>query len=442
MCSLAVIEKKDGVSAGKPFGFVSSVFYSAIATVTRAASGLIISKAVATAIGPAGLATVGQFQNFASIFTTFSTAGVSTGVVRYVAEFREDSERRRSVIGTAFWAMLFSTGSIAILIALLRKQLAFWILENRSYGGLLATFAATLCLTFLSQLILSILNGYKEIGRLTFLNITGSVLGAVFTFFLATRYGVTGALYSLVLTPVAVFILTAGWAFGGHWIALREFTRKFNSSQFSSLMHYTVMALVSAVAVPVSLILVRTYLTRIFSAEAAGYWQAVWRISDTYLMVVTTAMSIYYLPRLAELKDEGRLQREIFHVSSIAMPVVIASAACIYLLRDFILRILFASTFFPARDLFALQLVGDCLKIASWILSYLMVARAMTRLFIITEVVFDGLYFLFTVGLTRVFHLRGVTYAFALTYLLYLIVMIVVFRRTLFRRHAGEEIAE
>ena len=76
------------------------------------------------------------------------------------------------------------------------------------------------------------------------------------------------------------------------------------------------------------------------------------------------------------------------------------------------------------RELFPWQLAGDVVKIASWLLSYIMLAKAMTRLFIITElisgVVFAGL----AVLCVDEYGLTGVSMAYLLTYIFYGLAMV------------------
>lgn len=79
-------------------------------------------------------------------------------------------------------------------------------------------------------------------------------------------------------------------------------------------------------------------------------------------------------------------------------------------------------------ELFKWQLIGDVIKIASWLLGYLMLAKAMTKVFVITEIIFGIIFALLSVIFLNSFGLVGVTYAFALNYTLYLIVMSFIFR--------------
>ena len=53
-------------------------------------SGLVINKIIAIYIGPAGIALIGQFQNFMGIITTIGNGAINSGVTKYVAEYHED----------------------------------------------------------------------------------------------------------------------------------------------------------------------------------------------------------------------------------------------------------------------------------------------------------------------------------------------------------------
>ena len=83
------------------------------------------------------------------------------------------------------------------------------------------------------------------------------------------------------------------------------------------------------------------------------------------------------------------------------------------------------------ENLFFWQLAGDFFKITSWLLAFLMVAKAMTMWFITTEVgfslIFVGLGFLFMQWNGVV----GITQAYLVNYILYLAMMVYIFRNLL-----------
>lgn len=148
-----------------------------------------------------------------------------------------------------------------------------------------------------------------------------------------------------------------------------------------------------------------------------------------YLMLVTTSLSVYYLPRLSEIQDNLELKKEILNGYKIIMPIVIALALAIYVLREFVVYIAFSDKFLPMLELFKWQLIGDVIKIASWLLGYLMLAKAMTKVFIYTEIGFSVLFVLLSIVFIDSFGLVGITYAFSVNYFLYLIMMILIFRK-------------
>ena len=149
-------------------------------------------------------------------------------------------------------------------------------------------------------------------------------------------------------------------------------------------------------------------------------------------MLVTTTLSLYYLPKLSELKDSAEIKKEILQGYKIILPLAALCGITIYLLRDLIIEILFASNFAPMRELFAWQMIGDTLKIGSWILAYLMLGKAMVKLFICTEVIFAANFYLLSLVLTGVMGLEGVATAYSINYALYWFVLAVLLRAKFF----------
>jgi len=82
----------------------------------------------------------------------------------------------------------------------------------------------------------------------------------------------------------------------------------------------------------------------------------------------------------------------------------------------------------PMRELFLYQLIGDVIKITSWLLGYIMVAKAMTRLFVISEVIFVFSFVGLGVLFIKIFGLIGITIAFMVNYLLYMIFLLFALR--------------
>jgi PST family polysaccharide transporter len=136
-------------------------------------------------------------------------------------------------------------------------------------------------------------------------------------------------------------------------------------------------------------------------------------------MLVTTTLSLYYLPRIAEIHSAPELKKEIIKIYCVVMPIVTVGALTIFLLKDFIILSLFTLDFLPIRELFPWQLAGDVIKIGSCVFAYIMLGRAMVKTFLITEIATGISFCLLSWIFVTKFGLIGVSMAYAINYSLY-----------------------
>lgn len=404
---------------------IKTSLLNGIAVVIKMLTMLGLNKILAIYVGPAGYAAIGNFQNAAQMITTFASGAINTGVVKYTAEYHDDEEKQRQVWRTAGTIAVLGSVITGIGVAVFSKQIAQWFLQDESYNTVFIWFSVTLVFFIFNTLLLAILNGKKEIHRYIIANIAGSLFALAVTSVLTVQFGLHGALTALAIHPSFAFIITLYLCYKADWFKFSYLFGRLDKQVVLNLSKYTAMALTSAACVPVSHILIRTHLADTLGMDAAGYWEAMWRLSAAYLMLVTTTLSLYYLPKLSELKDPKEIKAEILQGYKIILPVAAACGLVIYLLRDFIIGVLFTSDFIPMRDLFAWQMVGDTLKIGSWILAYLMLGKAMTKLFISTEIIFAASFYGLTVMFTNLYGLEGVTIAHAVNYAVYWAMMAV-----------------
>jgi O-antigen/teichoic acid export membrane protein len=404
-------------------------FYSFIATVVKILSAIIINKAVAVFIGPAGLALIGQYQNFSQLAMTAAKGGINSGVTKYAAEYGTEDKRLPLLFSTAARISLFCSVIISISLIFLSPWLSLHFLKSNEYGYIFIILGVTIFLFVLNGLLLSILNGLKEIRTFVSINIIQSLYSLVFTTLLIVFFDLNGALIALVTNQSIVFVIVLYMLRKHSVIKLSNFLKGFSSEEGKKLFKYALMAITSALTVPISHLIIRNFLGENLGWEQAGYWQAIWSISSMYLMVVTTSLTVYYLPKLSEITERLILRKEIISGYKLILPLVILSASSIYILRDFIISVLFTPEFYQMRELFKWQLIGDVIKISAWLLSFIMIAKAMTKIFIISEIIFALSFVTLALYFTEYYGLVGITYAYTLNYILYFIFLIVALKK-------------
>lgn len=406
---------------------------TALSTLVRILTGFISVKFMAVIIGASGIALLGQLNNFSTIILSVATLGINSGVTKYVAEFQGNESRIKLFLSTGLKIVVVSSLICGILMIIFCHLLSKWIFLAPDYAYVFIVFGITIILYSLNNFFISILNGFKEYKKFVIINIVGTIVGLVFTLILIIFFQLKGALISSVTFQSVSFFFTFRMLRKYSWRTAPYFKQKFEFLIAKKYLRYSLMTLVSVSVVPVSQLLLRGYVMNHISEIEAGWWEAMNRISGMYLLIITSSFSVYYLPRLSEIIDRSVLKKEIFRSYKIIIPMLFFGFIVIYFLRHFIIKLLFTVDFMPMTELFKWQLLGDFFKMSSWILAYLMLAKSMISFYIFTELISSALYVGLAFILMDLNGIIGITQAYFINYVIYMLIMILIFRKLLFK---------
>lgn len=392
--------------------------------------GFITSKALALFVGANGMAYVGNFRAFLNVLENFSLLGIQNAVVKYVSEFQNDRSKLKSVLAT--FGLLLLTSSIAMSLFLilgadyLSKQI---FTHSEIYSYVFYSIAVVFPLYIFSTFCISVVNGFQEYKNVIYIQIISSVIALIFSVFFIYYYSTIGALVSLIFAPIFVFFVSLFYL-KKHirfWDVLSiEF---FDFKIVKNLSEYVLMALVSGVIGSFVLLEIRTDIVAITGLQQAGIYEGLQRISSYYLLFVSSIMAIYFYPKLAETNSNSK--EIVLHYLKTIIPLFTIGLVIIYFLRELIIQVLFSSEFETMESLFLWQLIGDVLKATSLIFGTLLIAKKQTKVFIITEIIslcimyFSSNWMLHSIGI------NGIVQAYAFTYLIYLVVLVIYFRKQL-----------
>ena len=318
---------------------------------------------------------------------------------------------------------------MGVMLVSFASKLSLLVLKDVQYTYVMIVFGCTVILFAFNQMLISILNGLKEIRALTIISISQSIYALIFTTILIIFFGIDGALIGLVTNQSVVFFIVL-FALRKHAsIKLEIFKKKLDGKNFQKLFSFSAMALTSALFTPGAYLFIRNEIGSSISWDHAGYWQGMVYISSMYLLVISTALQTYYLPKLSETTEKRLIRTELKNGLILFLPLVMAISLAIFLARELLIGILFSPDFEQMKVLFKWQLVGDVLKVCAFLFSFLMLAKAMTVTYILTEVGFSIFFASISVMLLNLHGIEGVTYAYAFNNACYLLVMILVTNR-------------
>lgn len=406
---------------------------NSIAVVFKMAAMFGINKILAIYVGPSGYALVGQFQNFIQIITTFGGGAINTGVTKYTAEYEGRDRQQQHLWSTAL--IISTVGSILTMLAIIvfRVDASVWLLHDEQYSSVFIWLGFGFIFLVLNALFLAILNGKESIRLYVIANVSGSVIAFIFTFVYTSQKGLWGALVALSIYQALSFFSTVLILRKTYWFKFKNFTQKPDYKIATNLFKYILMAATSALCAPIANMIVRSSLLTNLGSFPAGYWDAMNRLSAGYLLLFTSALTVYFLPKFSKLDESKKLKYEINNGYKTVLPLVTLCSITIYFFRENIIFVLFTKDFLPMSELFSWYMFGDVLKIGSWILSFLLLSKAMTKTFIILEIIFTLIYIFLSLISIKILGLKGTALAYAFTYFLYWFSMHIIVKKIFFR---------
>lgn len=407
---------------------VKTSMLSAVATLIKILSGFIITKVIAIYIGPSGLAIIGQLQNFIMLVKTVAGDFLKTAITKYTAEYENDENKKYDLWSSSFKLAFVLNFVVLVGLIYFSNDLSYSLFHTLEYAFVFKILAISLPFFVSNTILLAILNGQKQIKQYIFLNIVLSIVSLFIVVVLSVLYEVEGALVAYVVSQAIVFFITLIYLRKETWLKLKLFLFSVRKENIKKLLGFAIITLSAVLASNTSMIYIRNYISDTYSMSDAGYWQGVWLLSQVALSLITTSLATYFLPTLSVLTNKKALNKELTNAIYIIIPIAIVISLSMYFLREYIIIVLYSDQFMPMSQLFLWQMVGNVIKVLGWLFGYVLVAKAMVKYTVTTEILFAVIFIVSSIYFMRLYGLVGVTYAYAMSSLLHLIVVSFIYK--------------
>lgn len=405
---------------------------NSISILLKIGIGFITSKVIAVFLGPSGMALVGNFRNFISSTEAFATLGFETGLVKYVAEHKDEKVKLTQTLSTVFISVVTASIVIASILFFGSNYFNHLIFNGFDFSFVFKLFALALPFYIANIFLVATINGFGSYKKVVAINIIGNFIGLLLTVFLIYNYKINGALVAIIFTPALLFFVSFFFLNKEIRILKHVHFRFYSASKLNKLTSYSLMAIVSSVIGPMVLFAVRKNIIHHIGLKEAGFWEAMNRMSTYYFLFITSILGLYFLPKLAVAKDKSETKKLFWSYYKGIMPIFLVGLLLIFVLKEYIIGLVFTKDFLPIAKLFFWQLIGDALKAASYILGFQFYAKKLTKAFIVSEICSLAVLYGSSLYFMNLFQLEGIVMAYAFTYLVYLIVLATYFRKSLF----------
>jgi PST family polysaccharide transporter len=406
--------------------FYKVLGFNSISIVLKIIMGLVSTKLSSIYLGLQGINTLENFRNFTSLSDSFSQFGLQNGIVKYSATSHSIKQDQK-VISTIFFLLLVTSFIFIFLIILNINYVKFYIFGNQSFGFLVIAYALLSPFANLQFLLLNYLQGKQGHKFVILINSIGYLLNIILSFYLIINYHLIGAMIQLIVVPIilmiiSLFIIHKKVVFFNlisiHYV---------NFSVIKGLLVFSLMNLVSGALTPLSFIFIRYLVQSNLSADEAGVWSSIVRISVFYMTFVSSICNLYFYPKLSKTEIFSEYKAIIAEYYRKFIPIVFLGLLLCFVLQKVVILLIYTEDFLILRDYFYLQLIADFVKSLSLIFGYLLIAKKKIWQFILFEIISLGSYCLGSYIFIEYLKLDGVYYSligslmiyFTVTYLAY-----------------------
>ena len=392
---------------------------------------IIKSKFVAVLLGPAGVGIMGLYQSGLHLVQQISSMGLAQSAVRDVSEANGTNVIQRiTKTITVVRKLVWFTGLLGLVLVIccspLLSKASF---NNYDYTIPFIILSITLLLDQLSagqRVVLQGMRRLKDLAKCTTFGVTFGLLTSVPLYY---WLGIDGIIPTLILNSACS--LTLSWIYSRRIkIEKVQVTPKQTLEQGKQMLVMGVSMSLSGIFASVVSYAIRGFIQGHGGVEQVGLYQAGFVIMTTYVGMVMNAIATDYYPRLAAInKDNAKCSEAVSQQGEIGTMILAPMLSCCLVFMPFVLQILYSDKFLAANEYISWACLGMILRLAAWVVSYLYVAKAESKLFIILELCANLMYLIFSLLGYKFAGLTGLGIAFAMQYVTYFLIVYLIARK-------------
>lgn len=420
----------------------SSAWVGASSVLTIAV-GIVRAKALALLLGPAGVGLVGLYSSVLDVARSLAQMGTNSSGVRQIAEAVGTGDQQRIAVTSTVLARLVGWLGVAGALMMLAGApwISRWTFGDDQHTGAIGLLSLALLLRVVADGQVALLQGMRRMADLAKLAAWGALIGTVACVALVYVWREDGIVMSLVAMSAAA--LGATW-----WYRRRlplaaplALPRSAFASESRALLKLGAAFLISGLLMMGAALAVRSIVLRSAGLEAAGLYQAAWTVGGMYVSLVLQAMGTDFYPRLVgAIQDHGKANQLVNEQAQVSLlmaaPGVIATLA----FAPAVMTLLYSEAFTAGTEILRWLCLGMALRVITWPIGYIIVARNSQPVYIATEVAWTVVHLALAWWFVQAYGAAGAGMAFAASYVFHGVMIYPIVRRMTGFRWSGDNL--
>ena len=392
---------------------------------------LIRAKTLAVLLGTGGVGLVALFSSIADVVVALAGMGLSQSGVRQIAQAEGSGDRQR-VAGTM--RVLTRTSLVLGLagglgLAVLGVPAALLTFGTTEYSVAVAALGLLVLLRIMTGGQTALLQGARRVGDLARLNIGAALASVVVTVPLVLVWGALAIVPALILTGLATWVIAQCFVRrvvvageGGGKVAV--------GTEVRELLRLGFAFMISGLLTMGAAYAIRILVLHAAGVDAAGLYQAGWALAGLYVGVVLQAMGTDFYPRLtAVVHDNAAVTRLVNEQTQVSMLLAGPGILATITFAPLLLIGFYSTEFAAASGLLRWLCVGMMLRVVSWPMGYIIVAKGWQRTFIAVEIGATAIHVGGAALLLPYFGVEGAGLAYASLYVCHAVAVYLIARR-------------
>ena len=349
--------------------------------------GIVRTKVFAVLLGPAGFGLMGLYSSIVDLAQSIAGMGVNSSGVRQIAESvgtGDDERIARTVVVLRKTSVVLGILG-AVLLVIFSKQVSTVTFGSDQNAVAVAVLSLAVFFRILSANQGALIQGMRRIGDLARMGVLsaffGTIIGIPFVYFFREK-GVAPALVGLA----AMMLFFSWWYSRNVKVQSPAMTVSQIRSEAGSLLKLGFVFMASGFLMMGAAYAVRIIITRKVGLDAAGFYQAAWTLGGLYVGFILQAMGADFYPRLTGVfRDNNECTRLVNEQTLISLllagPGVIATLS----FAPLVITVFYSAKFLAAVDILRWICLGMALRVITWPMGYIIIAKGEKKLFFLTE---------------------------------------------------------
>ena len=377
--------------------------------------GILRAKAIAILLGPAGMGLFGLYGALADIFQTVGGLGVQSSGVRQIAEasgVSDDMDRIAPTVTVvrrlSFLLALFGT----VVLVVLSPFVSIITFGDSHAAAGISLLGVAVGLRIVAAGQGAVIQGRRRISDLARLAVLASFYSAVISVPLVYWLHEDGVVPSLVGMAV-VTALTSWWYSRKAGIrSVRIPALRFKQETVALLKLGLAFMLIGLLSFG-SAYLIRLIVLDHSGLIAAGHYQAAWTLGGMYAGFILQAMGADFFPRLTAVAGtNSECNRLVNEQSEISILMAVPGVLGTLTLAPTVMAVFYSTAFLPAETMLRWICLGMVLRIISWPLGFIIMAKGAQLTLLWTEAAAAGVHVALALLLVRFIGPNGAGAAF------------------------------